>query len=73
MENRHIETAKDLGELVRDARKREGMTQRQLALALGTGERFVVELENGKETVRLGLALKAASSLGIDLVVGGDN
>lgn len=68
MQNRRIEKAKDLGEIVREARKREGLTQRDFALALGTGERFIVELENGKETVRLGLALKAAASLGVNIV-----
>lgn len=55
------------GQAVRQARKRQGLTQQQLAMAMGTGERFVVELENGKETVRLGLALKAARLLGLNL------
>lgn len=72
MQNRRIATAKELGQVVRAARKREGLTQRDFALALGTGERFVVELENGKETVRLGLALKAAASLGVDIVANDD-
>lgn len=72
MQNRRIVTAKNLGEVVREARKREGLTQRDFALALGTGERFIVELENGKETARLGLALKAAASLGVEIVAGDD-
>jgi DNA-binding XRE family transcriptional regulator len=46
------------------------MTQADLALAIGTAPRFVVDLEAGKETCRLGLALAAAAAVGIDLVDG---
>jgi hypothetical protein len=41
------------------------MTQRDVALAAGVGERFVVELERGKERCELGRALKVARSLGL--------
>jgi y4mF family transcriptional regulator len=68
-----IANAADFGASVRRARKRQGLTQQQLALAIGTGERFVVDLESGKPTVRLGLALKAAGLLRLDLAArGGD-
>jgi y4mF family transcriptional regulator len=62
-----IQTAKDWAKAVREARRREGLTQRELALAVGTGERFIVDLENGKETIRLGKALEVAAALGIVL------
>jgi y4mF family transcriptional regulator len=52
---------------VRAARTKQGLTQRQLALSAGTGERFIVELENGKETARLGTALQVAAVLGLRL------
>ena len=45
------------------------MTQRDLALAIKTGERFVVELEAGKGTSQLGKALAAAQA--IDLQISG--
>ncbi len=67
MENLHIKTAADFGAAVRKARIAQGLTQRQLALAVGTGERFIVDLENGKETARLGKALQVAQALGINL------
>ena len=54
MAAKSIMSAKEFGAAVREARKREGLTQRQLALSVGAGERFIVELENGKETARLG-------------------
>jgi HTH-type transcriptional regulator/antitoxin HipB len=59
--------ARAFGEAVRKTRKREGLTQRDLALAVGAGERFIVELEKGKETVRLGKALEVAAALGIQV------
>jgi len=60
-----IKTARDFGAAVRQARVQQSLTQRQLALAVGAGERFIVELENGKETARLGKALEVAAALGI--------
>ena len=42
-----IKTPKDLGEMLRRARKQLGLTQPQLALAAGVGVRFIVELEAG--------------------------
>ncbi len=62
-----LRNAAEFGAAVRQARKRQSLTQQQLALAIGTGERFVVDLESGKETVRLGLALKAANLLRLNL------
>ena len=62
-----IKTASDFGEAVRKARTQEHLTQRQLALSVGTGERFIVDLENGKETLRLGKALQVATALGIKI------
>ncbi len=62
-----IKTVKDFGAAVRETRRREGLTQQQLALSSGTGERFIVDLESGKETVQLGKALKIATALGIKI------
>ncbi len=62
-----IKTAADFGKAIRSARTEQKLTQRQLALSVGTGERFIVDLENGKETARLGKALEVAASLGIKI------
>ena len=64
-----ITSVKEFGMAVREARKRERLTQRQLALSVGAGERFIVELENGKETARLGKAIEVAAALGITLTL----
>jgi y4mF family transcriptional regulator len=62
-----IKNAEDLGNVVKQARRRERLTQRQLALSVGTGERFIVDLENGKNTAHLGKALEVASALGLKI------
>ena len=43
----------ELGALVRERRRAEGLTQADLATMAGVGRRFVVELEGGKRSVRL--------------------
>lgn len=73
MRTNQISTAKDFGTAVRTARRIEGLTQRDLALATGAGERFIVDLEKGKETIRLGKALEVASALGLRINIVGDD
>jgi len=53
-----------LGNALRSARKQLGLTQPQLALAAGVGVRFIVELEAGKPTVRLGHVMRVVDALG---------
>jgi HTH-type transcriptional regulator / antitoxin HipB len=62
-------TAKDIGNLVRKTRNTLGVTQEALALTSGTGPRFIVELESGKETCELGKVLTVLHTLGIKLAV----
>jgi y4mF family transcriptional regulator len=63
-----IENAREFGATLARARKALGLTQRELALAINTGERFIVELEGGKPTAQLGKALAAAKAVGMRLV-----
>ena len=67
-----ITTAEDFGKAIRAARKRLGLTLAECAGANGVGMRFLSELERGKETAELGLALRVAASLGLSLRVGND-
>jgi HTH-type transcriptional regulator / antitoxin HipB len=62
-----ISTAAEFGAALMRARKDLGLTQRDLALAIGVGERFIVELEAGKPTAQLGKALAAAKAAGLRL------
>ena len=60
-------TASELGTLVRQARKRRHLRQEDVALASGVGVRFVHDLENGKASVELGLALRVADAVGLEV------
>ena len=62
-------TSVQIGKLIRDTRKSLGVTQKDLALTSGTGIRFIVDLENGKETCEIGKALAILNSLGIRLTL----
>jgi len=58
-----------IGRLIRETRKRLGVTQRALALTSGTGPRFVIDLEKGKETCEIGKALTVVQTLGIRITL----
>ena len=61
--------SKTIGAEVRDLRRSRGMTQADLAELAGVGRRFVSELENGKETLRLGETLKVLRVFGLTLTL----
>ena len=42
-----------IGNYIKEERKKAGLTQEEFAMRAGLGLRFVRELEQGKETVRL--------------------
>jgi HTH-type transcriptional regulator/antitoxin HipB len=62
-------TPQDIGKLIRETRKGLGVTQKALALTSGTGLRFIVELEKGKETAEIGKVLTILQTLGIQLTL----
>lgn len=62
-------TVKEIGEIVRKSRKEQDLTQPQLAMACGTGVRFIVDLEAGKETCQIGKVLNVIQMLGLKVNV----
>ncbi len=60
-------TTIEIGKLVRDTRKALGVSQHDLALTSGTGQRFISELENGKPTCQLEKVLVVLQTLGINI------
>lgn len=62
-------TPKKLGKIIRDTRKKEQLTQAELAGLAGIGIRFISELERGKETCELGKTLTILNMLGLSLSV----
>ena len=59
--------ARRFGILVRERRAALDMSQNDLALAIGLGRRFIVDLEAGKPSCHLGKALLVAEVLGLQL------
>lgn len=62
-------TAKELGIIVKARRKEFGITQAYLAAVSGTGVRFIIELEQGKETVQLDKVLKVLKALNLEIKI----
>ena len=57
-------TPDEIGRIVRETRRAQGLRQDQLAGAAGVGVRFLVELEAGKATAQIGKALAVLGALG---------
>ena len=59
-----------IGKYIKEERKKAGLTQEEFALRSGLGLRFVRELEQGKETVRLDKVNQALAMFGMMAVPG---
>ncbi len=64
-----IRSSVELGAVIREQRKRLALKQLDLAGLGNTGNRFIVDLENGKPTVQLQKALDLMDLLGLEMVV----
>ena len=59
-----------IGKYVKEQRKLLGLTQEEFAMRSGLGLRFVRELEQGKETVRLDKVNQALAMFSMEAVPG---
>ena len=64
-----ITSAIDIGRIIKQKRKDDGLTLEDAAAVCGVSYAFLSALENGKETVRLNKVLQVAKCLGIELDV----
>jgi HTH-type transcriptional regulator / antitoxin HipB len=64
-----IRTSAQLGAIVRSQRHRLALRQLDVAGLGNTGNRFIVELENGKPTLQLQKVLDVMDLLGLELIV----
>jgi HTH-type transcriptional regulator / antitoxin HipB len=64
-----IRSSGELGAVIREQRKRLALKQLDLAGLGNTGNRFIVDLENGKPTVQLQKVLDLMDLLGLEVVV----
>lgn len=59
-----------IAEFVKQKRREAGLTQAEFALRSGLGLRFVRDLEQGKETVRMDKVNQALAMFGMEAVPG---
>lgn len=59
-----------IAEFIKASRRAAGLTQKEFALRSGLGLRFVRELEQGKETVRMDKVNTALAMFGMQAVPG---
>jgi len=64
-----VRSSEELGAVVRAQRRRLTLKQIDIAGLGNTGNRFIVDLENGKPTVQLQKVLDIMDLLGLELVV----
>jgi HTH-type transcriptional regulator / antitoxin HipB len=62
-----IVTSKDIGRIIRQKRKDDGLTLEEAAGVCGVSYAFLSALENGKETVQLNKVLQVFKCLGLEL------
>ena len=60
-------TTLEIGKVVRDSRKAQHVTQKDLALTSGVGLRFISDLENGKASCEIGKVLIVLQTLNINI------
>lgn len=68
-ESMRIRTPIDLGALIRERRKALRLDQKTLAEKVGVSRQWVVDVEQGKPRLEIGLVLRTADALGIVLTV----
>lgn len=64
-----VRSSAELGAVIREQRKRLALKQLDIAGMGNTGNRFIVDLENGKPTVQLQKVLDIMNLLGLEVVV----
>jgi y4mF family transcriptional regulator len=59
-----------IGNFIKQERRKLGLTQQEFALRSGLGLRFIRDLEQGKETVRMDKVNQALRMFGMEAVPG---
>ena len=58
-----------LGVLVKERRKKMGLTQKRAAALCNVGTRFFSELENGKPTLEIARVFRVLNGLGLNIEI----
>ncbi len=64
-----VRTPDEVGRLLREERRRQGLTLQDVYEGTSLSTRFLSELERGKDNASLGRTLRALESLGLDVLV----
>jgi DNA-binding XRE family transcriptional regulator len=59
----------ELGTAIRERRRQLSITQDELASSIGVNRKVIGQLEQGKETVHVGIVLRAARAVGLNVGV----
>ena len=62
-----VRTAVDLGAVIRERRRKRGLSQAKLARQVGVGREWIIEVEKGKSAAPLKLLLRTLRALGLAL------
>ena len=62
-----VRTSIELGNALRARRRELGLAQEEISGVIGVNRRVIGELERGKGTVQLQIAMEAARALGVDI------
>lgn len=65
----NISSPAQLGTLIRQVRKRQGITQEDLSSLVGVGPRLIGEIERGKPTAEIGKVFQLLAGLGLVISV----
>ena len=60
----------EIAKFIKENRKQAGLTQEEFAMRSGLGLRFIRELEQGKETVRMDKVNQALAMFGAEAIPG---
>ena len=63
------QSSTEVGKIIAAARRHRGLTQTQLASAIGVTQNWLSEVENGKDTAQVGRILRVLSFLEVRLEV----
>lgn len=66
---KRLSDTKQLGQIIRHARKNQGLTQEQLAATCEVGLRFIREVEQGKRSCQMSKVLQVIHMLGIKILI----
>ncbi len=64
-----VKNPKEIGALIRQARKQAKLKQAEAAAMCGVGTRFLSDLENGKPTLHLGKTLQVLKAFGLVIMI----